>query len=72
MTQAQDDALKRIDEIAREHFDAYVLAVEGEPSPEDGDPDESVDNQVAYAGGLTRALGLLVLATNKLGGSPIN
>jgi len=54
MTEAQKDAIKRIHDIAGEHFTAFVLGVEIE------DDDVSKHSRLSYEGGFNTALGLLV------------
>lgn len=56
MTPAQDDALKQILDIMREHFDAGLIVVEGENG------DNHTEVQSAYHGNYPTAIGLAELA----------
>lgn len=67
MTAAQEEALKRIMEISREHFDASVFVALGEVTKEEGEaeginPDKAGDHQYVYHGGAAASIGLLEMA----------
>lgn len=61
MTEAQQEAFTKIEEIAREHFMAAVIVVEGEME----DNKES-DIQLTYHGGYSTSIGLLEIAKLKV------
>lgn len=60
MTQAQEQAITRILEIAREHFEASLIVVETE------NDDNTDTRETIYHGGVSRAIGLAVLAQDRL------
>lgn len=60
MTTAQEDAIKRIDDILQEHFIAAVLVVEAERD------DKTVYHQTTFHGGHASALGLLEIGNRAI------
>lgn len=60
MTQAQDDALKKVQELLGEHFPGHVLIFIEDVS---GDGEEQSEaRRVTYDGGFHQALGLIAKA----------
>jgi hypothetical protein len=57
MTEAQTQALDRIEEIMREHFTSGVLVVEGEVE----ENDKASDIRCTFHGGYAASIGLLEL-----------
>lgn len=57
MTEAQTQALARIEEIMREHFSAGIIVVAGEVA----ESDTSEDIRCTYHGGYAASIGLLEL-----------
>lgn len=55
MTPAQDEALNKIKDIIREHFEAGVISIQGED-----------DYDFQWHGGISTALGLLDIAHDRL------
>lgn len=61
MTEAQTQALDRIEEIMREHFSAGVTVVEGEVEGEVEENDKASDIRCTFHGGYAASIGLLEL-----------
>lgn len=61
MTPAQETAIRQIQEIAREHFDASVIVLSGTPSDPEQE-DRACDVQYLYSGGFATTVGLMTLA----------
>lgn len=61
MTDAQNNAIKQLRDIVREHFDASVIIVQGD-AVDVPDPDKVVDIEYIFHGGYASSIGLLELA----------
>lgn len=66
MTQAQETAIRQIQEIMREHFDAGIVILQGEAQTDEDTTQEQADKstsiQYLFHGGYATAIGLVELA----------
>lgn len=60
MTDAQNEAIQKIHDILREHFDAGLVIVEST------DDDNVYERELGWHGGISTALGLSIVARRRL------